>query len=334
MQLSHVYGTALGSMASGIVRAAITVVLEDKRLVSSPLSDAMRTFGTTLLLKVSESDHEIELFDLFCQRLSKDIGRIFRDIRYDKRATKASLWSAFHDLRRTQLPKHWQDLFHGLCREREFLVQCVNQELFQQKLANTFAEKSSQKKTAEQQGEIPADELNAMQYACGYVPFKLLKKYEGKNKEEKSKHFLDCLGNMAVVSEEHDPDLLSYTRLWFETVNRGGLFPLNDETLSFFTEIEKLVRVILPKHMVKADSTNSVKEVTKAIVGDDEVQFKWTFLSIAIDSEEEAQELLHEIVQLWVTVRGFSIAASWMETYKQATKQTKQKSTGLRKHLS
>ena len=124
--------------------------------------------------------------------------------------------------------------------------------------------------------------------------------------------------------------LLSYTRLWFETVNRGGLFPLNYETRAF----HKLIRVILPKHMVKADSTNSGKEVTKAIVGDDEVQFKWTFLSIAIDSEEEVQELLHEIVQLWVTVRGFSIAASWMETYKQATKQTKQKSTSLRKHLS
>ena len=46
-------------MASGIVRAAIIVVLENKRLVSSPLSD-----------------HEIELFDLFCQRLSEDIGRI------------------------------------------------------------------------------------------------------------------------------------------------------------------------------------------------------------------------------------------------------------------
>ena len=59
--------------------------------------------------------------------------------------------------------------------------------------------------------------------------------------------------------------------------------------LSLFIEIEKLVRVILPKHMVKADSTNSVKEVTK--VSDDEVQFKWTLLSIASDSEEEAQEL-------------------------------------------
>lgn len=92
--------------------------------------------------------------------------------------------------------------------------------------------------------------------------------------------------------------ILSYTRFWFETVNRGGLFPLNDETLLFFVEIEKLVRVILPKHTGKADSTNSVIEVTKAVTNDDEVQFKWTLLSTAIDLEEEAQELLEEIVQL------------------------------------
>ena len=92
----------------------------------------MRTFGTTFLLKVSESNHEIELFDLLCQKLSEDIGRISRDIRHDKRAIKASLWSEFHDLRRTQLPKHWQDIFHGLklmdeCREREYLVWLVPQ---------------------------------------------------------------------------------------------------------------------------------------------------------------------------------------------------------------
>ena len=84
---------------------------------------------------------------------------------------------------------------------------------------------------------------------------------------------------MAVVSDDHDPDLLSYTRLWLETTNCGGLFSLNDETFSFFVEVEKIVRIILPKHMVGAGSTNSVKEVTKAVVNDEEVQFKWTLLS-------------------------------------------------------
>ena len=53
------------------------------------------------------------------------------------------------------------------------------------------------------------------------------------------------------MDEDSVPDLFSYTRVWFERVNRGGLFPLNDQTFSLFIEIEKLVRVMLPKHMVK-----------------------------------------------------------------------------------
>lgn len=107
--------------------------------------------------------------------------------------------------------KHWEDLFHGLelnsgeSREQEFLVQCVNPELFQRTLANTFAE-NRQRKATEKQDEIPADELNVMQYACGFVPFKLIKKYKT-NSGGKAGLFLDCLRNMAVMSEDHNPFL-------------------------------------------------------------------------------------------------------------------------------
>ena len=138
-------------------------------MVSSPPSEAMWTFGTALLQKVAENDYTIDLFDRFCQGLSEDIKGIFRNITHDKHATKANLWSTFHGLRITRLCKHWEDLFHGLAREREFLVQCVNQELFQRTQANTFAE-NSQRKVIKKQDEIPADELNVMQYACGFVP--------------------------------------------------------------------------------------------------------------------------------------------------------------------
>ena len=117
-------------------------------------------------------------------------------------------------------------------------------------------------------------------------------------------------------------------------VNRGSLFPLNDETFHFFIQIEEVVRVLLPKHIVKTDSDIGVQKVIKQVLEDEDVQFNWTLISQDLDSYEEAQELLYEVVRLWVTIRGFSIASMWMETYKQATKQTKQKSTGLRKHLS
>ncbi len=68
--------------------------------------------------------------------------------------------------------------------------------------------------------------LNAMRYACGYVPHKLLKKYEKRSGEKCGEKYTKCLGDMAVIGEEGEEsdDLLLYTRKWFDLVNRGGLF--------------------------------------------------------------------------------------------------------------
>ena len=121
-----------------------------------------------------------------------------------------------------------------------------------------------------------------MRYACGYVPHNLLKKYE-KLKGLKEKHFVECLGNMAVVSEE-DLDYLSYTKLWMEKVNRGGLFPLNYQTFKLFIEIEKMVRVVLPEHI--SSPSNNVSDVVNKIRDDDDVQFAWTLISQDIDSDK------------------------------------------------
>ena len=63
-------------------------------------------------------------------------------------------------------------------------------------------------------------------------------------------------------------------------------------------------------------------------------QREYTLVATDIEPDEAAQELLKEIVSLWVTIRGFSIASAWLEKFKNATKTTTAKSTGLRKHLS
>ena len=72
--------------------------------------------------------------------------------------------------------------------------------------------------------------------------------------------------------------------------------------------------------------------IISAVASDDDVQFFWTMLSVDIDGEEQAVKLLREIIGLWVTIRGFSIAGTWMEQYLHATKGTS-KSKGLRKEL-
>ena len=48
---------------------------------------------------------------------------------------------------------------------------------------------------------------------------------------------------------------------------------------------------------------------------------------------EESDELLKMIIKHYVTMRGVSFAAAFMEKYKQSTKKTTQKSKGLRKTL-
>ena len=61
---------------------------------------------------------------------------------------------------------------------------------------------------------------------------------------------------MAVEGERGD--VLEYTRKWFQQVNRGGLFPLNDGT-HLFIEIERCVHVYLyPVVMVTAGNAGKL----------------------------------------------------------------------------
>ena len=49
---------------------------------------------------------------------------------------------------------------------------------------------------------------------------------------------------------------------------------------------------------------------------------------------DEAQSLLHEVVKLWITIRGFSYASAWVEKFKQVNLTPLQNSKDLRKKLN
>ena len=56
---------------------------------------------------------------------------------------------------------------------------------------------------------------------------------------------------------------------------------------------------------------NKKETIVHAVAEDDGLQFYWTMLSIDVESEEQAVKLLKEIIGLWVTTRGFSIAGTY-----------------------
>ena len=97
-------------MASGIVRGAISTVLEDKTLtIQSQNAELMLNCGNKLLQSVIENEENMEVFDMFCECLISTISSIWENV--PKKITslsqpkKPQFWSLFHERRLDALPK-------------------------------------------------------------------------------------------------------------------------------------------------------------------------------------------------------------------------------------
>ena len=328
-------------MSSGLVRCALHAVLEERELqVNSSRMETAKALGRNILEKATSGEAEMTAFDVLSVELTTCLRSIFQhDSAYrSSAARREKFWIAFHQLRLSEIPKIWDRFLSSQQMQSDKLLQqSVSQKLFEMLLRSQFSTTTaSQRRSSQHSHDAPLskDELNVLQYACGYVPHALLRRYQ-KRSGQKYEKYIECLGEMAVRSEHENVDFLAYTREWMDKVNRGGLFPLNDATYQFFISIEKEVRVLLPTYMAKsADSQEAFKElVIEQIAQSEDVQWNWTLISQCIDVEKDAIELLRDIITLWVTVRGFSITATWMEVYKKEAKLTTKKKPGLRKGL-
>ncbi len=92
---------------------------------------------------------------------------------------------------------------------------------------------------------------------------------------------------MAVAGEGET--VLDYTKKWFDMVNRGGLYPLNENAFSMFVEIEKIVRHTLLKHVLCGDNDKQLFR-TNVHEESEDVLFYWCLLSPDIDDHELLQE--------------------------------------------
>ena len=167
---------------------------------------------------------------------------------------------------------------------------------------------------------LTEDEANALRYVAGYVPFSLEKKLQHRPE------FKHCLEHMAVKGSAES--YMEYTKEWIKRINRGGLFKVHDEAYSFFVTLEMKVRQHLAV-LFRSDAP-SKQHVLNEIMQDADILFSWT-IAADIDEENLSLELLSHVVELWITIRGFSAAGAWMEYYKQCKKDCVK--GGLRKEL-
>ena len=118
-------------------------------------------------------------------------------------------------------------------------------------------------------------------------------------------------------------------------IDRGGLFEVNDGCYHLFAAIEIALGDKLKVHLQSSTTQHSLAKSSpiQSISCDEVVQFYWAMQSVDIDNDEHSAELLHHIIELGVTVRGFSIGASCLEDYERVMNTSTLKSTGLRKGL-
>lgn len=228
-------------MSTGLVRAAFCSILTD----SVDLSDRNTTARESVRVFLDQITEEsrLKLFDAFAASLSSRIEQAVSSCVSAAKTVRAKsvlrekLWCSFHQIRTKDLKNIW-DKFYSTVKIEKFdplVEQQVNQKIFEGILRAHFevpSQVAAAISTSNQLEELSEEEEQIVRYAAGYVPMTLLKKHE-KGSSEKSVEFVECLSKMAVNGDESS--FLSYTLEWSRTINRGGLFEINDEAYRFFS---------------------------------------------------------------------------------------------------
>ena len=114
---------------------------------------------------------------------------------------------------------------------------------------------------------------------------------------------------------------------WFDDVNRGGLVEVKEQTLELFQLIECLTCHQLQKAFGSTANKTDIHLIVEFIIKDEGVHCSWLRIAAGIP-EDLGSTLLRGIIELWLKMRGHSMASQIVESYKQsAAKETRQRNT-------
>lgn len=182
------------------------------------------------------------------------------------------------------------------------------------------------------------EELNALRYAAGYVLRSLTIKYKSSTKSSRDKVLVTLSDMQANLDDSDDgDDGVRWTTEWTTRLDRGKLVKVSDLFYALLLAIEMKVRLFFNYETIlqtslSEDQILSKEELMTAAFEDGEVQFYWCLMAVDLDYDAN-EEMLHKIIKLWVTIRGFSFTKSWLEKYKANQGRKGAKCKGLRKEL-
>ena len=232
----------------------------------------------------------------------------------------------------------WDDLFKGIRVSEDLsadplLSQFVNEKILETLVKTKFHVSHHTDATPT---TLSDDECNALRYGAGYIPFKLLKRYYNKAYNHQYKdQYIACLSKMSDTVadvDDHNELFLEYTKRWVDQINLGGLFKVNDDVYTFFHETELRIRLQLSNLLLQQGNLNKDDVLRMMVTNDCRIQSLWSPIAVDLD-EDASKKLLMDIVQLWLTIQGFSEASAYLESYKQCLGKKTKRYSGTRKKL-
>lgn len=312
-----------------VFRAAIHNILEDESYKLNPVSPAAEARKVAeSLLKWSLNEHNNEKVNKFVQGLFEELEKpIIASVK--KSCNRDKLWRNYFLLRSSkEFVNLWTEfLKHADLEPSPVFYQRLTDIVFRKVMQDHFTYSDCSR--TDEVAPISDQEGNALRYAAGYVCRHLRKKIERGSHELKEELIL-CL--MALVKDRNSEEY-GTNEEWTKMMDRGGLWHVKETTYALFLSIEEEIR----NHLITlvTPAPESKCEILKKVTNSDDVQFYWliTTADFEIDDKQTHETLLQMIVELYLTIRGFSYASIWMEKFKQSTKKSTQRSKSLRRDL-
>ena len=317
---------------ASLVLESLSLVLSDAgfQLPSPKAAEALST--ATLLVAWCQDKTNRQRFSTFSKWLVSSLKSSFRVSGRARRLRSEKMWEQYHQLRISkQFKEEWEKFMTESVGQhaKPTLYQYVSHRVFK-KLLEVELEVGQHSRDTDT-GKIQPitwEEENALRYVAGYVCRKVQSKIAKSKIENREEMVLCC---MDLCGDEEDED--RGTEQWTNAIDRGGLWHISDDTYLIFCLLEEDIRKHLKVSTMKELNATNKRTILDGFMKNEELLFQWTLVTANSD-DKVGKEILRQLSELYLTVRGFAFANSCMEMYKQRSKKQLQKSKALRKKVA
>ena len=269
-------------MASGVARMVLADVLTDEMFSVEAERASLMKEGASFLL-----ENHNDSCDEFAEGIQKSFKTIFSSVSAgsEGKALREQLWCQFHSIRLTTIPELWSALFESMDAPAKYktdplLMQYCTTKLFEAAVKSKYPTVTGDITEAP---NLTVFEENALRYVAGFVTRSLLiKARKMPDSNPMKSDTVVCLQEMTHDEEGAYENYLSYTKVWLQKVNRGGLCHVSEVYL-VFKAMELVTKRVL-KSLIKPQGVNK-KKALSMLITDEDVQFHWSLFAAKVPND-------------------------------------------------